>query len=212
MRRFWKPPSPAMVVAVAALVVALGGVAWATGSSGGVIHTCYLTRAAHGTAKGTILIDSRDQKCPRGEHALSWNVTGAPGAVGATGPIGRSGATGRSGLTGGSGPTGASGSTGATGPGGASYGGVIEVDYGTPDATCTSLSSYGPSTLTVTATGPTTCELAGAGLTSGYIAVATASYGPAVQTTAVAGEFQIDLPVLTSGTAYFTYLVGLPPS
>jgi hypothetical protein len=65
-------------------------------------------------------------KCPKGDKALSWNVTGPKGA---TGQAGKTGATGN---TGPQGPAGATGSTGPQGPAGISQAKVMtEVNNGT---------------------------------------------------------------------------------
>lgn len=83
MRSAWKRlrPSPALVVAILALVVALGGVAYATIPDGnGVIHGCY---DRSGSLK---LIDTgAGQSCPKGYTALSWNQSGPQGPAGANG-------------------------------------------------------------------------------------------------------------------------------
>lgn len=212
-----------MIVASVALFAALGGVAWATASGGRVIHGCYSTKAHNGASRGTLLVRT-GRRCARGERSLSWNVRGPSGprgdagTAGATGKTGAEGATGATGVTGATGSTGATGaagttgSTGATGPSGASYGGGVEVTHGTPDATCTLVTSYGPSTLTATGVGPSSCEISGSGLPDGYIPVATGVGGPAQLSDAVDGSFVVDLTTLTSGTQDFTYLIGVPPS
>jgi hypothetical protein len=111
-----------MVVAVVALVLVLGGVAYATiPSSSGVYTACVLYPT------GTIrLIDpSQNQHClPGVEQAISWNQigptgpVGATGAKGSTGPQGPKGDTGQQGSRGATGPAGPPGSVGATGPAG----------------------------------------------------------------------------------------------
>jgi hypothetical protein len=74
--------SPALMVSVAALVVALGGVAYAAiPDSSGVIHGCYLNKI--GVLR---VIDSEaGQKCSSFETPLNWNQTGPPGPAGANG-------------------------------------------------------------------------------------------------------------------------------
>jgi hypothetical protein len=97
-------PSPALVVAVTALVVALGGVAYATiPDSGGVIHGCYLKR----TGSLRVIDPSRGERCTRAETSIPWNQTGPRGA------IGRAGRQGKTGATGPQGPAGPAGAPGA---------------------------------------------------------------------------------------------------
>jgi hypothetical protein len=82
MRRF--PPSPAIAVAVVAVVIALGGVAWASIPDGnGVIHGCYNT--LHGALR---LVDTakKGQGCNKNETAISWSQTGPQGPQGPAGP------------------------------------------------------------------------------------------------------------------------------
>jgi hypothetical protein len=86
--------SPALVVAIAALVVALGGVAYATiPDSKGVIHGCY---DSGGNLK--VIDTSTVQSCPaKGYKSLDWNRTGPQGPAGSkgdTGPTGPAGAPG----------------------------------------------------------------------------------------------------------------------
>ncbi len=71
-------PSRTTAVAVAALVVATGGIAFATiPASDGVIHACFLKSG--GTLR---VIDSATGKCKSTEQSLSWNQRGIPGAPG----------------------------------------------------------------------------------------------------------------------------------
>lgn len=73
-----------MIVAVAALMVALGGVAWASiPDPGGVIHGCY--------AKSTGALRVVDTSKPTGvcsekQVPISWNQTGPQGVPGPAGP------------------------------------------------------------------------------------------------------------------------------
>ena len=72
-------PSPSMVVALVALVVAAGGVTYAAiPDSSGVIHGCY------SKAQGAVrVIDTESNppgKCKSNETALSWQGTPAPGS------------------------------------------------------------------------------------------------------------------------------------
>jgi hypothetical protein len=78
--------SPSMVVALLALVIAIGGVAVASiPGPGGVIKGCY------NNTTGTLrVIDSAAACDTRVETALSWNQTGPKGAQGAPGPAAQS--------------------------------------------------------------------------------------------------------------------------
>jgi hypothetical protein len=91
-------PSPALMVAVAALVVALGGVAYATiPDSGGVIHGCYLN--AVGTLR--VIDTGTGQHCNTTfEKTIQWNQTGPQGPAGPAGPKGDTGAAGPAGAPG----------------------------------------------------------------------------------------------------------------
>jgi hypothetical protein len=127
-----KLPSPAMIVALIALFVALGGVAGAatTMVTTKMLQDNSVTRAkiainAVNSAKiedGSI--QSKDLSGNiRGEKGVPGDrgETGAKGETGATGARGPAGATeasGPAGPTGATGPTGAAGAAGATGPAG----------------------------------------------------------------------------------------------
>jgi hypothetical protein len=82
-------PSPALAVSITALVVALGGVAYATipNSNTGVISGCYATVTSPQTLPGTLrVIDTQSgQTCLPVEKALNWNQRGRTGATGANG-------------------------------------------------------------------------------------------------------------------------------
>lgn len=90
-------PSPSLVVAFLALLVALGGGAYAAVNSGGggAVYTCYLK------GHGDLRVVSAKAKCSKNEKALVLNRQGVPGAAGSTGA---------------SGPQGAKGDTGPRGP------------------------------------------------------------------------------------------------
>jgi hypothetical protein len=121
--------SPALVVSVCALVVALGGVAFATiPDSNGVIHGCYAvnTKGQVGGTSTLRLIDPTggngtvtSTKCKTTEHAVKFNQTGPQGATGPEGPIGPNGPVGPSGPQGSAGPMGPAGPIGPAGPRGA---------------------------------------------------------------------------------------------
>jgi hypothetical protein len=71
-------PSPALLVAIVALAVALGGVAYAAiPDSAGVIHGCYSRTGAL-----SVINTSAGQTCGRGTTALNWNQTGPQGQPG----------------------------------------------------------------------------------------------------------------------------------
>jgi hypothetical protein len=106
--------SPALAVAVTLLVLALGGVAYATiPDSNGVIHGCY---DSGGNVK--VIDTDKTASCPKGYTALSWNQTGTQGPKGDTGPAGPTGPTGPTGPKGDIGPQGDPGPQGPAGPAG----------------------------------------------------------------------------------------------
>lgn len=88
-----KLPSPAMVVALIALMVALSGSAYAVGrATAGTINACQNKKTG---------VLSIKKKCSKKERRVSWNTVGPVGAVG---PKGEAGDTGPRGLTGPPGP------------------------------------------------------------------------------------------------------------
>lgn len=89
MRGIWnRRPSPGGVVALLALIVALGGVAVAAiPGSDGTIRACYQK------GNGNLRVVDSSGDCRPNEAPLEWNRTGergATGATGATGPAGQS--------------------------------------------------------------------------------------------------------------------------
>jgi Collagen triple helix repeat (20 copies) len=105
--------SPALAVAVAALVLALGGVAWATiPDSGGVIHGCY----SKAIGRLRVIDPSTPAHCTALESSIQWNQTGPQGPQGLKGDTGAQGPQGLKGDTGATGPQGLKGDTGAQGP------------------------------------------------------------------------------------------------
>lgn len=117
MRRAFKHrPSPALVLALLALFVALGGTSYAVAT--GSIDSREIknnTVRSGDTRDRTLLVRdfaSRTLTALKG----SQGPQGATGPQGSTGPQGPQGATGATGATGPPGPTGATGATGATGP------------------------------------------------------------------------------------------------
>jgi hypothetical protein len=70
-------PSPAMAVAFTALLVALGGVAFATiPDSNGEIHGCFKK------ANGDLRVVSSAGDCRNNERPIAWNQEGPPGSGG----------------------------------------------------------------------------------------------------------------------------------
>lgn len=79
-------PSPATAIALAALFVALGGVAYATiPDSNGTIHGCYQR------TNGNLRVVESAGDCRSRERALDLNQQGPEGATGASGPQGPKG-------------------------------------------------------------------------------------------------------------------------
>jgi hypothetical protein len=79
-------PTPALIVSLMALVLAMGGFAVAAIPDGsGVFHACYKKK------KGTLRLVSSSSKCKKSERSVSWNQKGANGANGAAGAKGDKG-------------------------------------------------------------------------------------------------------------------------
>ena len=115
-------------VGVAAAVMGVGGVAYATiPDASGLLTGCYAKSGREnqgGLPAGSLrLIDpSLRQKCKPSEKKVTWNQTGQAGPAGAKGdpgPAGPAGAVGAQGPAGPAGPAGAAGPTGPAGPAGA---------------------------------------------------------------------------------------------
>lgn len=106
----------AHAIAIVALLVAVGGGAYAaTGGGipgpGGVINSCYAKRS------GQLRVISANKRCNRRlERRLKWNQKGPNGPKGTTGPRGPQGIQGIQGVKGDKGDTGATGATGPVGP------------------------------------------------------------------------------------------------
>ena len=102
-----------MTVAGAVLVLAIGGMAWASvPGADGVIRGCYDARSG-----GVRIIDvAAGQSCRSNETSVNWNQTGRAGPAGPAGPAGLTGAMGPAGPAGASGPAGPPGATGPAGP------------------------------------------------------------------------------------------------
>jgi hypothetical protein len=78
-------PSPALIVSMMALVLAMGGLAVAAiPDSSGVIHGCYKKK------KGTLRLVS-GSKCKKSEKSITWNQKGVAGTNGAAGAKGDKG-------------------------------------------------------------------------------------------------------------------------
>jgi hypothetical protein len=72
-------PSPATAIALTALAVALGGVAYATiPDSNGTIHGCYQKN------DGALRVVNDDAACRSSEQAIDWNQQGRPGPPGSS--------------------------------------------------------------------------------------------------------------------------------
>src|SRR3954464_6088409 len=102
MRRppFVKAPSPAMVVAVLALVAAVGGGAFAVAAipaADGSIKACY---KKSGKQKGSLRVIDSKKRCARTEKTLTWSQNGSPGAAGPAGANGQTGPKGDAGASG----------------------------------------------------------------------------------------------------------------
>ena len=113
-------PSPALVVSVIALVVALGGTSYAAIKlPANSVGTKQIKKDAVTTVKvkdGSLqMADFRAGQLPAGAAGATGpkGDTGATGATGAAGPKGDTGATGATGATGLKGDTGATGASGA---------------------------------------------------------------------------------------------------
>lgn len=92
-------PSPALIISICALVVAMSGVAIAVPKgSDGVIHACYNERFV-GTVGSDVVLVNPGTDCATATgrdfpDAITWNATGPAGATGATGTPGAPGPAG----------------------------------------------------------------------------------------------------------------------
>jgi hypothetical protein len=101
-RLFRLRPSPALAVSIIALVLALGGVAWAAIPDGsGMIHGCYNTKGG----QLSVIDTATGQTCGASQTALNFNQTGPPGRQGIQGVKGDQGIQGVKGDTGATGPS-----------------------------------------------------------------------------------------------------------
>jgi hypothetical protein len=105
-------PSPALGVAIVALVLAAGGITYAATSSESVIRACANKRT------GALRIANR---CKRNERRVTWGVVGPQGRQGARGFIGSRGFSGAQGAPGATGKEGKEGQQGPAGPGATTF-------------------------------------------------------------------------------------------
>lgn len=141
-------PSPALLVSILALILALGGAAWAAiPDSAGVFHGCVndrtrALRVIDPSLKGTA------GRCfkhgQRKETAVSWSQTGPQGPAGSAGQQGPQG------------PAGAAGQQGPQGPAGPA--GPVHQVAGAVNADC-SLQASPPTVVTSKQLAPGECQL-----------------------------------------------------
>ena len=109
MRSYLRLPSPAMVVALIALLMATAGVAYASvPDERGIIHACIVPNSQYLRVIHTEA--NPPQTCRRNETPLSWSQEGPRGPEGQRGNEGERGATGERG------PAGPQGDQGIPGP------------------------------------------------------------------------------------------------
>jgi len=109
MRRLAHRPSPAMIIAVIALIAAMSGSAVADGVHAVAAKLKKGAVTSREIKDGSVRLADINKK----DRATLKGAKGATGAAGAAGAVGATGATG---ATGAAGPKGATGDTGATGP------------------------------------------------------------------------------------------------
>jgi collagen triple helix repeat protein len=109
--------SPVALVALAAGLVALGGVAYASiPGPGDVIKACYNKPGLLGLGQGELRVIDSEAGCRSNETEITWNQKGPKGDIGETGNTGETGAQGEPGPKGDTGPKGDPGQDGAQGP------------------------------------------------------------------------------------------------
>ena len=106
----FRRPSPATVIALAALVVATSGVAIGSfAPKNGKIVACYSKRT------GALRLVEEGRKCRKGEQKIAWNQQGKRGLPGRRGPVGDDGFDGLDGFDGFDGADGADAASMLTG-------------------------------------------------------------------------------------------------
>jgi hypothetical protein len=156
-------PSPALGLAIVALVLAAGGITYAATSSESVIRACANKRT------GVLRIAKR---CKRNERRVTWGVVGPQGRQGVrgfTGSRGFSGATGTGGAPGKAGPT---GPEGPQGPGATTFSTTVNEGQTLTLATLSNgvivtgtCNGTGPQVTLATASGKTTLQASGTAAT-----------------------------------------------
>jgi Collagen triple helix repeat (20 copies) len=114
-------PSPAVAVALVALVAASAGLATAATSTAPLIRACANKRT------GALRLSSR---CHRNERHVSWDQLGPAGVKGSRGATGARGATGSPGAPGLSGQRGPEGFEGPQGPGASTFSRTVPSEAG----------------------------------------------------------------------------------
>jgi Collagen triple helix repeat (20 copies) len=193
-----RPASGRTLIALVALILSVGGVAYAEipNSSDGTVHFCYRTSGgpAPGFPSGNRPLAIYDDQaspgaCTKSGYAsIAVNQRGPKGDTGATGPAGprgpqgATGPTGPNGASGATGPEGATGPQGPTGPAGAPGSGTagpngyFDDESSVDPSQVIHLSSYFPSFDTIVRK---TLPAGHYMLTAGGLAVLTDGLGPA---------------------------------
>ena len=168
-------PSPAMAVAVAALLAACTGLAVAASSSSTVIRACANKRT------GALRLAN---KCRKGERSVTWSQTGPQGERGLAGANGVNGAPGTTGAKG------QQGKEGPQGPGATSF--FTTLPQGNSNATLITLGNglkvggtctNGPANVAVvveTVGLTSTLQASGTGTNTGGVFIADANLEPVV--------------------------------
>lgn len=90
------------LIALAASVLASEAAARGVVAKDGRIYACYRAKGKH---KGAVRLVPKRAKCRRGEHKVSWSVSGTPGPGGSSGQNGANGESGTAGAPGARGTT-----------------------------------------------------------------------------------------------------------